>query len=209
MSSKENTRKTPTQVRKVFVVAAVSLLVLASGCGSDTTGAERAVAAADTAADAAGAAADSVADAVDAVENLLPGRSKGAPQNGTGIVYHRSDCSHHSVRWYGAGGEGRGQPCGQHLLERWQIDVIHSFDWNFRLEDLVWLNTYYYVDYARAVNMCSNPLARCGITNEENRFFDAVNRINGGRGNAFTDLINVNLPGAQMQDGKPRPGRGL
>jgi len=209
MSSKKDNWKAPTQVRKIFVVAAASLLVLASGCGSDTTGAERAVAAADTAADAAGAVADSVADAVDAAATLLPGRSKGAPQNGTGIVYHRSDCSPNSVRWYGAGGEGRGQPCGQHLLERWQIDVIHSFDWNFRLEDLVWLNTYHYVDYARAVNLCAPINSRCSPTTEENKFFDAVNRINGGRGNAFTDLINVNLPGAQMQDGKPRPGRGL
>jgi len=78
ISSKKDTRKAPTQVRKVFVVAAALLLVLASGCGSDTTGAERAVAAADTAADAAGAVADSVADAAGATaETTQPNGTKG------------------------------------------------------------------------------------------------------------------------------------
>ena len=46
----------PRESRKVVVVAAASLLVLASGCGSDTTGAERAVAAADTKAGLSGGA---------------------------------------------------------------------------------------------------------------------------------------------------------
>ena len=89
MSSKKDTRKAPTQVRKVVVVAAASLLVLASGCGSDTTGAERAVAAADTAADAAGAVADSVADAAAAVagaaaETTQPNGTKGGAFIDTG-----------------------------------------------------------------------------------------------------------------------------
>lgn len=67
-----------------------------------------------------------------------------ADKNGGGFVYHRSDCGSGYVRLYGGGGgEGwTGSACGTWALEDWQIDIIHKYDWNFKLEDLQQLKTY-------------------------------------------------------------------
>jgi hypothetical protein len=64
-----------------------------------------------------------------------------AKQNGGGIVYHRSDCGSGYVRWYSAGGNSPCSACEKWLLEDWQIDIIHQYDWNFKAEDLNDLKT--------------------------------------------------------------------
>jgi hypothetical protein len=182
-------------MRSVLVTAAASLALLGSGCASDTTAIE-----APTAEAAAAAAAAPTAETTPAP---LPG-IKGAPQNGGGIVYHRSNCGYGYVRWYGAGGEGPAQACGTWSLAAYQRDIIHSFDWNFRTEDLTWLHLYYFNNYNNRATS-ESPWAR----QAEAEFFDAVNQINGGRGNSYTDLINVNLPVNYIDRlGGTTPGRG-
>ena len=192
-------------MRRALVIAATSFALLAAGCSSDTTStdtptAEPAPAAAEApTAEPAPVAAE--APTAETTQAPLPG-IKGAPRNGGGIVYHRSDCSYGNVRFYGVGGDGPGSICGGWLTFRWQADIVHSFDWNFRLEDLDNLRQAHF-DYTMAVNNGSAAEAR----DRERAFFDAVNAINGGRGNAYTDLINNNLPGHTIGDGQATPGR--
>ena len=61
-----------------------------------------------------------------------------ADKNGDGIVYHCSDCGDNYVRWYGFGGDGKGQPCDRWLVgcPDWVYKMVHCFDWHFRAEDL-------------------------------------------------------------------------
>jgi len=39
-----------------------------------------------------------------------------APKNGNDIVYNKSDCGEHNVRYYGFGGDGPGSACDTHFL---------------------------------------------------------------------------------------------
>jgi hypothetical protein len=175
------------------VIAATSFALLAAGCSSDTTSTDKPTSEAPAVAEGPVTASAS-APAVSGI--------KGAPRNGGGIVYHRSDCSYGNVRFYGVGGDGPGSICGGWLTFKWQADIVHSFDWNFRLEDLDNLRQAHF-DYTMAVNNGSAGEAR----DRERAFFDAVNAVNGGRGNAYTDLINNNLPGHSIGDGQATPGR--
>ena len=43
---------------------------------------------------------------------------KGAPPNGHGAVYNKSDCGYPNVRWYSDGGNGPGSRCG---CGRWSL----------------------------------------------------------------------------------------
>lgn len=72
-----------------------------------------------------------------------------AQRNGDGVVYHRSDCGEDYVRWYGLGGDGKGQPCDRWLTfcPDWVYKMVHYFDWNFRAEDLALYNKSLYNAY--------------------------------------------------------------
>lgn len=187
-------------MRQALGIAAASLALLATGCSSDTTSTEATSSVAAEAPSVEALATE--APATDSAPSPLAGGVKGAPRNGGGIVYHRSDCSDGNVRFYGVGGEGPGSICGSWLAFRWQADIVHSFNWNFRLEDLAKLREAHY-QYTLAVNNGSAAEAR----DRERAFFDAVNAVNGGRGNAYTDLINNDLPGHAIGDGQATPGR--
>ena len=181
-------------MRRVLVTAAASLALLGSGCASDTTATDTPTAEAPAVAQGP-ATASASAPAVSGI--------KGAPQNGGGIVYHRSDCGYSNVRWYGAGGDGPGSACGTWGVPAWQRDVIHSFDWNFKTEDLTFVTLNTFNTYQKFARWGPVSSARSW----ERTFFEQVNQINGGTGNSFTDLINNNLPGHDIGDGKTTPGR--
>jgi hypothetical protein len=180
-------------MRRALAIAATSFALLATGCSSDTSVTDTPTA----------EAAAAEAPAARTTQAPLP-VIKGAPQNGGGIVYHRSNCGYNNVRWYGAGGEGPGQACGTWSLPAYQRDIIHSFDWNFRTEDLSAIHRGWFEFYQDAAStQASWPSAR----RLEVMFFDAVDTFSGRRGNAYTDLINNNLPGHSIGDGQATPGR--
>lgn len=184
--------------RKALVVAAASLALLATGCSSDTAAIET------TAAETATAeAAATEAPATENAQTPLAGGIKGAARNGGGIVYHRSDCSYGYVRFYGFGGDGPGSVCGTWSLAAYQRDIIHSFDWNFRTEELTQVHLNSFLKYEEESRYSRTWAARSW----EQTFFEQVNQINGGTGNSFTDLINNNLPGHNVKDGRTTPGR--
>lgn len=187
-------------MRRVLVIAAASFALLATGCSSGATEGEAPSAQAVASEAPAAEPAATEAPAAETAQKQLP--VKGAPRNGGGIVYHRSDCSYGNVRFYGFGGDGSGSICAGWLTFPWQMDIVHSFDWNFRFEDLDNLRQAHY-QYTMAVNNGSAAEAR----QWERAYFDAVNAVNGGRGNAYTDLINNNLPGHSIGDGQTTPGR--
>ena len=63
--------------------------------------------------------------------------SSKAARSGDGVVYNPSDCGFPNVRWYGLGGDGIGQPCGFHLLNRAQLEYIWlKKNFNIRIEDV-------------------------------------------------------------------------
>jgi hypothetical protein len=65
-------------------------------------------------------------------------------RSGGGIVYHRSDCGYPNVRFYGKGGEWDGSTCDKiwvnpvnwQTLNKFDFAIIHSFDFNFKAEEL-------------------------------------------------------------------------
>jgi hypothetical protein len=179
-------------MRRALAIAATSFALLATGCSSATQSTET----------PAAEAAAAEAPAAQTTQAPLP-VIKGAPQNGGGIVYHRSDCGYNNVRWYGAGGDGSGSACGTWGVPAWQRDVIHSFDWNFKTEDLTFVTLNTFNTYQKFARWGPVDQARSW----ERTFFEQVNQINGGRGNSFRDLINNNLPGHDIGDGKTTPGR--
>ena len=62
--------------------------------------------------------------------------SSKAVRSGDGIVYNPSNCGFPYVRWYGFGGDGPGQPCGFHGLNRAQLEYIWlKKNFNIRIED--------------------------------------------------------------------------
>lgn len=181
-----------------LVTAAASLALLGSGCASDTTATDTPT--------AEPAAAVAEAPTAETTQTPLPG-IKGAPRNGGGIVYHRSDCGYGYVRFYGFGGDGPGSACGTWALAPYQRDIIHSFDWNFRTEDLTAVHINSFVKYQEEADYSTRYPRTQLARSWEQTFFEQVNRINGGTGNAFTDLINNNLPGLDIKDGRTTPGR--
>jgi hypothetical protein len=192
-------------VRRVLVIAAASFALLATGCSSGTTEGEAPSAQAVASEAPAAEPAATEAPAAETAQKQLP--VKGAPRNGGGIVYHRSDCSYGNVRFYGFGGDGPGSACGTWALAPYQRDIIHSFDWNFRTEDLTAVHINSFVKYQEEADYSTRYPRTQLARSWEQTFFEQVNRINGGTGNAFTDLINNNLPGLDIKDGRTTPGR--
>jgi hypothetical protein len=186
----------PRSLRNALIIAATSLALLVTGCGSDPVATK----------------ADPNAPTIEAAtQTPLPG-GKGAPKNGGGIVYHSSDCGSDYVRWYGFGGDGKGQPCDTWGLEPFKIDVIHSADWNFTAEDL---NRLAFIRAGWAVLRETDlftPVVffpeeqKQAIWAIENRFFDEVNSANGGRAESRQTLRNRHLPGGPLPEGKSRLG---
>ena len=64
---------------------------------------------------------------------LIPVQAHAAPNNGDGIVYHRSDCGAYNVRYYYAGGRSSGSSCNRWNLTDEDRVTIWSQDWNWRL----------------------------------------------------------------------------
>jgi transposase InsO family protein len=84
----------------------------------------------------------------------------------------------------------------------WRLANGHDAEILLWLEDLDNLRQAHF-DYTIAVNNGSAAEAR----DRERASFDAVNSVNGGQGNAYTDLINNNLPGYTIGDGQATPER--
>lgn len=83
--------------------------------------------------------------------NFITNTALAAPNNGYGFVYHRSDCSPGEVNIYGNGGRWGGLGCGKWLSE-FAMEVIHTTDYNFNVDQLTCLGNqfsfqYYWTNY--------------------------------------------------------------
>ncbi len=88
-----------------------------------------------------------------------------ADNNGHGFVYHRSDCSPGYVRVYGDGGRGDGNffGCGQFLSE-FAIEVIHTTDYNFNVDQLTCLGTQFsFQNYWANYHISDDELRNCNL----------------------------------------------
>ena len=88
-----------------------------------------------------------------------------ADNNGHGFVYHRSDCSPGYVRVYGDGGRGDGNffGCGQFLSE-FAIEVIHTTDYNFNVDQLTCLGTQFsFQNYWANYHISDDELRNCDL----------------------------------------------
>lgn len=88
-----------------------------------------------------------------------------ADNNGHGFVYHRSDCSPGYVRVYGDGGRGDGNffGCGQFLSE-FAIEVIHTTDYNFNVDQLTCLGTQFsFQNYWANYHISDDELRGCDL----------------------------------------------
>jgi hypothetical protein len=56
--------------------------------------------------------------------NISSELSSKAAKNGDGVVYNPSDCGFPNVRWYGCGGDCAPSACGNHFLNRAQLEFI-------------------------------------------------------------------------------------
>jgi hypothetical protein len=72
---------------------------------------------------------------IGAYATLIPTQAHAAPNNGGGIVFHRSDCSAYNVRFYGGGGRYSGSTCGYWISEL-ERTIIWAQDWNWSYCDL-------------------------------------------------------------------------
>ena len=61
--------------------------------------------------------------AVAALALTVPAQVQAAPNNGYGIVYHKSNCGKGNVRQYGAGGRWAGSACGSWVAMLWYPGV--------------------------------------------------------------------------------------
>jgi hypothetical protein len=88
-----------------------------------------------------------------------------ADNNGHGFVYHRSDCSPGYVRVYGDGGRGDGNffGCGQFLSE-FAMEVIHTTDYNFNVDQLTCLGTQFsFQNYWANYHISDDELRNCDL----------------------------------------------
>ena len=88
-----------------------------------------------------------------------------ADNNGHGFVYHRSDCSPGYVRVYGDGGRGDGNffGCGQFLSE-FAMEVIHTTDYNFNVDQLTCLGTQFsFQNYWANYHISDDELKNCDL----------------------------------------------
>ena len=88
-----------------------------------------------------------------------------ADNNGHGVVYHRSDCSPGYVRVYGDGGRGDGNffGCGQFLSE-FAMEVIHTTDYNFNVDQLTCLGTQFsFQNYWANYHISDDELRNCNL----------------------------------------------
>ena len=88
-----------------------------------------------------------------------------ADNNGHGFVYHRSDCSPGYVRVYGDGGRGDGNffGCGQFLSE-FAMEVIHTTDYNFNVDQLTCLGTQFsFQNYWANYHISDDELRNCNL----------------------------------------------
>ena len=74
-----------------------------------------------------------------AVATLSPVQAIAAPNNGGGVVYHKSDCGKWNVRFYGGGGSMSGSTCG-YWLDPNLLRFIWSRDHNWSACDLAMTN---------------------------------------------------------------------
>ena len=97
--------------------------------------------------------------------NFITNTTSAADNNGHGFVYHRSDCSPGYVRVYGDGGRGDGNffGCGQFLSE-FAMEVIHTTDYNFNVDQLTCLGTQFsFQNYWANYHISDDELRNCDL----------------------------------------------
>ena len=72
---------------------------------------------------------------IGAYATLIHTQAHAAPNNGGGIVFHKSDCGAYNVRFYGGGGQFSGSACGYWIAEL-ERTIIWAQDHNWSYCDL-------------------------------------------------------------------------
>lgn len=102
-----------------------------------------------------------------------------ADRNGSGVVYHISDCGYPNVRMYAFGGDGPGSACGRWLAQK-QLDYIWAqisggWDHNFSLAEIS-------IDFQRFCAVATKYGVQAAL--------DALTEGEGGNADGVGDFLN-------------------